>query len=78
MQFNTIGKIAVIKSLALSKINHLILALPNPSKHIIKELQNMFYKYLWSCGPDKIKRNIIIQPICRGGLKMIWKILSPH
>ena len=60
-----IGKIAVIKSLALSKINHLILALPNPSKHIIKELQNMFYKYLWSCGPDKIKRNIIIQPICR-------------
>ena len=58
-----IGKIAVIKSLALSKINHLILALPNPSKHIIKELQNMFYKYLWSCGPDKIKRNIIIQPI---------------
>ena len=66
-----IGKIAVIKSLALSKINHLILALPNPSKHIIKELQNMFYKYLWSCGPDKIKRNIIIQPICRGGLKMI-------
>ena len=31
----------------------------------------MFYKYLWSCGPDKIKRNIIIQPICRGGLKMI-------
>ena len=39
-----IGKIAVKKSLALSKIYHLILALPNPSKHIIKELQNMFYK----------------------------------
>ena len=27
-----LGKITIIKSLALSKINHLILALPNPSK----------------------------------------------
>ena len=66
-----IGKITVLKSLALSKINHLILALPNPSKHITKDLQKMFYKYLWSNGPDKIKRNIITQPICNGGLKMI-------
>ena len=37
----------MIKSLALSKINHLILALPNPSKKIIDELQIMFYQYLW-------------------------------
>ena len=41
-----LGKITVIKSLALSKINHLILALPNPSKTIIiDELQIMFYQY---------------------------------
>ena len=34
-----LGRIAVIKSLALSKINHLISALPNPFKKILGELQ---------------------------------------
>ena len=66
-----IGKITVIKSLALAKINHLILTLPNPSKETIKYIQNMFYKYLWSGGPDKIKRDIVTQPINKGGLKMV-------
>ena len=66
-----IGKITVIKSLALAKINHLILTLPNPPKETIKYIQNMFYKYLWSGGPDKIKRDIVTQPVNKGGLKMV-------
>lgn len=66
-----LGKIAVIKSLALSKINHLILSLPNPPEKIIKEIQNMFYKYLWNNGPDKIKRKTIIQNYDKGGIRMI-------
>ena len=37
------GKITVIKSLALSKITHLILALPNPSTVIVNQLQRMFF-----------------------------------
>lgn len=37
------GKITVIKSLALSKISHLILSLPNPSVDIVKRLQGMFF-----------------------------------
>ena len=65
-----IGKSMVIKGLALSKINHLILALPISTRQIIKDLQKMFYEYLWSNGPDKINRNIIIQPKWNGGLKM--------
>ena len=65
-----LGKITVIKSLALSKINHLILSLPNPSKQIIDELQKMFYQYLWDKKPDKIKRNVITQNYADGGLRM--------
>ena len=42
-----LGKNTIIKSLALSKINHLLLALPNPSKKITDELQKMFHQYLW-------------------------------
>ena len=37
------GKITVIKSLALSKITHLILALPTPSTVIVNQLQMMFF-----------------------------------
>lgn len=66
-----LGKTIVIKSLALSKINHLILALPAPSKKIIDEIQKMFYDYLWNKGPDKIKRTVTIQNYNEGGFRMV-------
>ena len=61
----------MIKSLALSKINHLILSLPNPSDKIVREIQGMFYKYLWKNGPDKVKRSIVIQNYDKGGMRMV-------
>ena len=66
-----IGRITVIKSLALSKINHLILSLPNPSQKIITEIHNMFYDFLWQKGQDRIKRALIIQSYENGGLRMV-------
>lgn len=66
-----LGRITVIKSLALPKINHLILSIPNPSEKMIKEIQTMFYDYLWNHGPDKIKRTLISQNYNRGGLRMV-------
>ena len=66
-----IGKITVIKTLALSKINHLILSLPNPPPETIKLIQNIFYRFLWNNGPDKIKRTVITQGYECGGLRMI-------
>ena len=65
------GKIAVIKSLALSKLNHLFLSLPSPGKDIFKELETMFYKFIWSGKPDKVKRKIISKHYFDGGLNMI-------
>ena len=65
-----IGKITVIKSLALSKINHLILSLPKPSEKITQDIQTLFNNYLWNGGPDKIKRSVVIQNYDRG-LRMI-------
>ena len=38
------GRITVLKSLALSKINHLILSLPNPPVNVIKELNSLFFQ----------------------------------
>ena len=50
-----IGENVGITTLALSKINHLILSLPNPNINIINNLQNMFYSYLWGAVPIKLK-----------------------
>lgn len=65
------GKITVIKSLAFSKFIHLFTALPNPPDQIVKQLDRHFYKFLWNSGPDRIKRNVMIQDVKDGGLKMI-------
>ena len=65
------GRIVVIKSLALAKINHLLLALPNPSQNIINELNTMFFKFVWNGGVNRIKRDVAIKNYKEGGLKMI-------
>ena len=65
------GKIVVIKTLALAKLNHLILGIPNPSKEKIKLIQSLFFKFLWNINNDKVKRSIITQDYNAGGLKMI-------
>ena len=56
-----IGKSTIIKTLALPKLNHLIMGLPNPPEEMINYIQTLFYKFIWSNGPDKVKRNIILK-----------------
>ena len=51
---------------------------PNPISHcfaqtsdkIVNEIQSMFYSFLWSGKPDKIKRKVIIDQCEEGGLEM--------
>ena len=50
------GKIVVFKSLALAKLSHLSLALPNLQKQQIKDLESLVFKFLWDGKPDKISR----------------------
>jgi len=38
---------------------------------MIKKMECMFYKFLWNNGPDKVKRNVMIQNYSEGGLRMI-------
>ena len=65
-----VGKITVIKSLLISKLNHMFLALPNPPENIASQLQNTFYTYIWE-GCHKIKRSVVTKDYMYGGLKMI-------
>lgn len=66
-----IGRLKIIKSLIIPKLNHLILSLPNPDTNSIKKLENDLFHFLWGCNMHKIKKNTIIQGYKYGGLKMI-------
>ena len=66
-----IGKITIIKTLALSKLSHLFLCLPSPEVDVVKTLENAFFKFIWDNKPDKIKRSTLKKNYLNGGLNMI-------
>lgn len=62
-----LGKITVIKTLALPKLIHLLTALPNLSPSKINE----FYYFVWNGKTNRVKRNTLIGDISQGGLNMV-------
>ena len=66
-----IGKITIIKTYLLSKLNHLFMSIPSPNDAFYKDINNIFYKFIWDNKPDKVKRIQINQNYVNGGLKMI-------
>ena len=67
----SLGKLVVIKSLVIPKLNHLFIGLPNPSVDFIKSLQDMCFNFLWKNVPDKIRRQVVMQGYEKGGLRMV-------
>ena len=65
-----LGKIQVIKSLAASQLTYILAPLATNHK-IIKEINNLFYSFLWDNKGDKIKRSVMINDYKNGGLKMV-------
>lgn len=65
------GKICIIKSLALSKLNHLFTALPNPSDECFKQLESICFKFLWDNKNEKIRRTTLYNIYENGGLRMV-------
>ena len=66
-----LGRIAIIKSLLISKLNYLFLTLPNPPGDFLKELNQILFKFLWNNKPDRIKRTVACRPVSEGGLGMV-------
>ena len=64
------GKIAVLKSLVVSQLVYVLSPLPLNAKPI-KEVNKLFFAFLWNGKGDKIKENTIINDYPNGGLKMI-------
>ena len=66
-----VGRITLVKSFALSQLVFLFLVLPNPPNSFIKELEAVIYDFIWQGNPDKIRRNVLINDFCNGGLRAI-------
>jgi len=61
-----IGKIAVIKAVAVSQV-----VFNNVMFKTLKEINNLFFKFLWDNKADKIKRTEMIADYQDGGQKML-------
>ena len=65
-----LGKITIIKSLAVLQIVHVLSSLPT-HQGALKEINSLLYDFLWDNKGDKIKRSEMINDYDKGGLKMI-------
>ena len=64
------GRVTVIKSLAMSKLTHVVLVCPHISSGSMHELVTCSFNFLWKGKPDRLKRNEVMQPYEKGGLNM--------
>ena len=64
------GKVTIIKTLALSKLSHVALVIPNPTKAMFKKIETIFYKFLWNGKSEKVCRLDTKLPEKHGGLGM--------
>ena len=62
------GKIHLMKTYALSKLNY-VTSLTAVPKWVVTEVEKITFEFLWS-GKDRIKRDILFQDYKNGGLRM--------
>ena len=65
-----LGKITVLTSLAASQLVYILYSLGTNEK-VLKEINKIFFNFLWNGKGDKIKRNVVINDFAEGGIKMI-------
>ena len=67
-QITPLGRIAILKSLILSKLIYLWLLLPNPPNRIVDEIQKDIYKFVWNNKLDRINRKTSVKNLNKGGI----------
>ena len=69
-QITPIGRVAVLKSLILSKLIHLWILLPDPPDKTITEMQKSCFKFVWEYKTDKIGRAFSVKSVKDGGINI--------
>ena len=66
-----LGRITIIKTLLIPKLTHLFISLPDPPQKLIKELDEIIYRFMWGGKTHKIKKSVMCKSYEEGGYKMI-------
>ena len=64
------GKITVLKSLIASQLVYILSPLTT-NHRVLKEINSLFYDFLWNGKGGKIKQEVMINDYAKGGLNMI-------
>lgn len=67
-QLTPIGRVAVLKSLILSKIVYLWMLLPNPPDALVNSIQKSVFNFVWNTKTDKIARKMSTKNVIQGGI----------
>ena len=67
-QITPLGRVAVLKSLILSKVVHLWLLLPNPPDALVNDIQKSVFRFVWGNKNDKISRKVSTKSLANGGI----------
>ena len=65
-----VGRVAILRSLLLSKLIHLWILLPDPPDTFINNLQKMCFRFVWQDKQDKISRKTVVKSVKNGGLNV--------
>lgn len=63
-----LGRVAVLKSLIVSKLVYLWILLPNPPELWINKFQKLCFQFVWNKKQDRIARKISMKEVKSGGL----------
>ena len=66
----SLGRVAILKSLILSKLIHLWILLPDPPDNFMKYLQKICFLFVWNGKQDRIARKTTIKDVKSGGLNI--------
>jgi len=69
-KLSLLGKVTVIKSLAIPKLVHLFSVLPSPPQDMIIRLEKLLKNFLWNQGKVRISNKQLQQPVENGGVKL--------
>ena len=63
-----LGRVAILKSLILSKLVHLWILLPDPPDDFVNNLQKMCLKYIWNNKQNRLSRKTAVKSVKSRGL----------
>ena len=66
-----IGRVCIVKSLVMSKVIHILQALPTPTNEYFKKLEALFLNFIWKNKRHEINKDLLAEKIDSGGLNMI-------